>query len=474
MPSVREYLCGHICGKIILDIACLLTLSAQNAFLDLFIIHHSSEEGFSQGYVWVILDTFVTLFWLVCFILPFLGIRPKTQLPRSPNGNIWGELLYAYSSWLLFAPLQVAKILSLYNAVPTPSESRWAFTGEMLRIALSLTGIVFVLFVHCHDSNVDNMKYRLRMRSIGGVIALSILDGSDILSMLHEEGSSGEYPRPLRNAIMVFGSAWFILPLVPLFALRVMVAEMEVGKLNEQESDEEPKDDVQMTDVDLGVTPTTPQDPSRRRAKSLNEGQLDNDTSQEKNDVSDGELKSGRRYRSYTSLNSQEASSTEAKSQSSRLSQSLDLSHMNDNQNCNADLTTSEKSHANSTKRKDEGDGFLPMEIDTDADAEDGDQGKKKEKRKKHDHVTRESMRHSKSAIFNILLLRNDIMVCVFDIPFLAIRLHLWRIHDVSASVFLTKNILMVVSLILEIFHEPPNYGRKKPRRGLWRLGKSD
>ncbi|XP_072176410.1 uncharacterized protein [Diadema setosum] len=468
-PKARRH---RLIGKLLVDITCIAVLCCQGAFLDLFLIHHGDGLGFARGYVWVVVDAVVVVFWLACIALPHLGVRPAAQLPQQPSGNIWREPLFAYASWLVFAPLQIAKVVRIYNTVHKPSEVHWIFTPQMLRIGMSLTSIVFVLLLHSHDTDVDNTKYKVRMRHLGGAIGVSLLDGCDILSMLHIKGKSQEYPPILRNTIMVFGNIWFILPLVPLLSLRVMAAEKEhvspitKRKLTRQDRNERRKEEIKKLDIKLRYPGTEMGNSNLRPAKSLDYPQFERKVIQLRNDMFVSELSKScknrdQRCRSYDNLCGDGASSGKPIAQS-KLSQSLNFTYwnynQNYNQNCKVDAPTLDKRPRSVKERQDKSASFLRIEGDNDVNHH---------QEKKKDHVFLEAMRHSKSSIFNVILFKNKILVSTMDIPYLAIRLHLWLVHGVSASVFLTKNVLMILGLILHLFYEPPTVVRKAKGKAL-------
>lgn len=455
-------------SRIILGFLCILMLGFQNAFLDLFLIHHTEGTGFARGYIWVVVDALVVVFWLVGLVLPHLGLGPSSHLPQQPRGNILKEFLYAYMSWLVFAPLLIAKVVRLYNTVQSPSEVHWIFTPSMLQISISLTGITFVLLTHCHDSDVNNLKYKLRLPMIGKVVGFSILDGCDLLGMLHVRGASDDYPTVLRNVIMIFGCAWFVLPLLPMVGLRIMAAHkghkhssQNHKPQKKQRIEEEKPSPSKKPDVKVRIQKADIQRPEIKTAKSvdqLDRPHFERKVIQLRNDMFVTELSKGcknqsQRCKSYDNLCADTRTGTPISQ--SKLSQSLNFSYWNYNQNCKVEPLTLDKPHRQGADRKEKSNSFLHTKVDNHVNHHNEDLV---------DHVAHEALLHSKNMIFNTILFRNSTLVALMDVPYLAIRFHLWLVHGVSASVFITKNILMILALILEWCHEPPIVIKKKSK----------
>ncbi|XP_041482071.1 uncharacterized protein LOC121429192 [Lytechinus variegatus] len=445
-------------NRIILGILCILMLCSQNAFLDLFLIHHTEGTGFARGYIWVVVDALVVIFWLVGLVLPHLGLGPSSHLPQQTRGNIFREFLYAYMSWMVYAPLLIAKVVRLYNTVQRPSEKHWIFTPNMLQISISLTGITFVLLTYCHDNDVNNLKYKLRLPMIGKVVGFSILDGCDILGMLHVRGASDDYPPILRNVILIFGCAWFVLPLLPMISLRIMASGKQPPPKDpkpnkKQRSAEEKPSSSKQPDVRVKIQKSDIQRPEIKTAKSvdqLNHPHFERKVIQLRNDMFVSELSKsckdkGQRCKSYDNLCSDTATVTPISQ--SKLSQSLNFSYWNYNQNCKVEPLTLDKQHRQGEDKKEKSNSFVHTKVENHVNHHNED---------KIDHVVHEAMRHSKSLLFNTILFRNSTLVALMDVPYLAIRFHLWLVHGVSASVFITKNILMILGLVLEWCHDPP------------------
>ena len=96
----------------------------------------------------------------------------------------------------------------------------------------------------------------------------------------------------------------------------------------------------------------------------------------------------------------------------------------------------------------------------------------KKKKGNGRNHRERSDSDEQSSHWEGAFLLKSVLFLLLVDIPFFAIRFNLWLQKGISASVFLTKNLLMVVRALLDLISEMPHCTKNVKRdRPLLELG---
>lgn len=222
------------CVDVFVKVLCLIVLVTQNALIDYYLIQFGGGTGFRRGYIWIICDSLVLIFWAVAFVM--VRIRAKQPYPEIPKKerHIPQELPFAYCSWLIYAGVLIAKLVKIYNSKDHPQIFWWLSSSDMLTIAVSMSGLIFMLLAYSHHEDVDNAKYRLQIQKLGTVVGLAILDTTDLLDILHDVESNATLPFHLRAAILAFGCICIVLPVFPLFALRLIAAKRSAHKRNSE------------------------------------------------------------------------------------------------------------------------------------------------------------------------------------------------------------------------------------------------
>ncbi|XP_072177136.1 transmembrane protein 121B-like [Diadema setosum] len=217
------------CVDVFVKVLCLVVLIAQNVLIDFYLIRFGTGTGFKRGYIWVICDSLVIVFWSVAFVMVRIRAnRPYPEIPKKER-QLPKELPFAYCSWLVYAGVLIAKLIKIYNSTEHPQITWWLSTSDMLTIAVSMSGLIFMLLAYSHHEDVENAKYRLQIQKLGAVVGLAILDTTDLLDMLHADS---ELPFHLRAAILAFGCICIVLPVFPLFALRLIAAKRSAHRRN--------------------------------------------------------------------------------------------------------------------------------------------------------------------------------------------------------------------------------------------------
>ncbi|KAJ8039396.1 hypothetical protein HOLleu_17103 [Holothuria leucospilota] len=219
---------------VFLKVLCILVFSAQSAFLDQFIMHFDdSVEKFKKGYVWIMVDGLITVVWILAFIFARLT-RENAELPHRQRDLIH-EFPYAYVSWLMYAAVLVGKLTSIYTQ--QTSESHIVFNPHMLKITVSLTAAIFILLSYCHEKDIKHTEYREQMRKIGNTVGIAILDTVDLLDLMYTSNTDDDpISHTLQTAVLAFASICLILPVVPLFTLRVIAGKQVTVKRRKSQS----------------------------------------------------------------------------------------------------------------------------------------------------------------------------------------------------------------------------------------------
>lgn len=307
---------------------CLMALAGQCIFLDHFLIHYGHGPGFRKGYIWIFVDTFVFICWLVAFILSRRNFDERfPELPTTQRELIH-EFPFAYASWLIYAGVLLAKLIRIFHNIDITGIETGIFSPIVLKITVSLSAVILLLLSYSHHEDEQNKQYKLQIQKLGSLMGLAILDSADLLDMLISDEVGMALPYHLRSAVLALGCICIVLPVIPLFAIRVISTK------------------------------------SRRKKE------------------------------------------------------------------------------------------------------------KKQMKKLRSDSTEKDENGINKSTSWErVILMQSALYLMLVDIPFFAIRFHLWLMRDMSASVFLTKNVLMFVRAFMDFLNDAPPCPRKTVDRPLLELG---
>lgn len=201
---------------------CLMALVGQCAFLDHFLIHYGTGPGFRKGYIWIFVDAFVFICWLTAFILSRRNFDERfPELPTTQRDLIH-EFPFAYASWLIYAGVLLAKLIRIFHNIDITGIEQGIFSPIVLKITVSLSAVVLLLLSYSHHEDEENKQYKLQVQKLGSIMGLAILDSADLLDMLVSDEIGMMLPYHLRSAILALGCICIILPVIPLFAIRVI------------------------------------------------------------------------------------------------------------------------------------------------------------------------------------------------------------------------------------------------------------
>ncbi|XP_022085379.1 cat eye syndrome critical region protein 6 homolog [Acanthaster planci] len=204
---------------------CLAVLAGQSAFLDHVLIHYGQGTGFKRGYEWIIIDVIVFVFWLSAFMASRRQAgQPIYPLPKTKQ-DLFYEFPFAYSCWLVYACVFVAKVIRIIHNIDVTGIHEGIFSPIVLKIAVSLSSILFLLLAYSHHEGVEKQEYKLQVQKLGTMASLAMLDSADLLDMIVTGDQEHILPYHVRAAIVAFGCICFIIPTIPLFALRFLASK---------------------------------------------------------------------------------------------------------------------------------------------------------------------------------------------------------------------------------------------------------
>ena len=105
------------CSESVIDtlakLLCLGVLIAQLAVLDSFFFV-LDYDGTISAAVWIILDVFLSLWWVCVLLLPKCMAPCLRRLPRKVS-LVLEEMKYAYISWVLYSAILCLKINHMFS-----------------------------------------------------------------------------------------------------------------------------------------------------------------------------------------------------------------------------------------------------------------------------------------------------------------------------------------------------------------------
>ena len=234
---------------VILDVGskvlCVVLVALQAALLDSFFVKF--DEGNPGNWVWIAADVVIVLIWIFGLVLMSRNAHTRTKTTNEEQRTIkkcWttfiGEAQYAYFSWIFYSVILVAKVWYMfgdfaenltstgyYNVTSSGRgnirfEENMLYSSSSLKVILSITGPVFLLLAYAHHDEIHNSKYKLMMEKLGTEASLNVLDCLMLLALLFVDDTQLLLPWSMDHAIKFFTCCCYVLPVIPLFILRMI------------------------------------------------------------------------------------------------------------------------------------------------------------------------------------------------------------------------------------------------------------
>lgn len=222
--------CCETLVEVVAKVLCIGVLVAQQVLLDTFFFNLDAK-GTISPVIWVLLDMFVTLWWICSLAMPMCLKTCLRKLPRKLLVAL-SEVRFAYLSWVLYAALLCLKInhMFFFFAEDLPMRPQ-LFSSTGLKLTLSMAGVVFLLLAYCHHKELKGVYYKLTMEKVAFSACLDVLDALMLLDFLFIRASGILITPRLDRIVRAFSCICIILPTFPLLVLRCIQTPTPKHKL---------------------------------------------------------------------------------------------------------------------------------------------------------------------------------------------------------------------------------------------------
>ena len=213
---------------------CIILLVLQGAILDYYLVEH--HEVRSLGFIAT--DIIVLSIWIgVMFMAKqkFLsklrkrrrakekvdGKRQREEVERDDGAD---EIAYVFIAWLAYVAITlVPEVAVIFKRFADKLGDAKLFGQNILKIALCITPMLFLLLLNSHHDGKRHSKRRSYIDKLSAGVTLDLLDSIDILEILFVDDVELNLPLGLENAIIAFACINFFLPTLALLQLSAIV-----------------------------------------------------------------------------------------------------------------------------------------------------------------------------------------------------------------------------------------------------------
>ncbi|XP_064085633.1 uncharacterized protein LOC135200858 [Macrobrachium nipponense] len=208
----------------------LVVVVVQGVLLDVYIIY--SDHTIIENYFWLVPDFLLVFGFVAAMASGYKNNkikksdvcqndhRVKTEETASLHTNILGKHYLPFYVWMVYSVLLVAKIAVIFKSqVPNKLEATDRLSPQLLKIAMSLTCIIFALLVEGQTSPDKHCERNYYIQTLSHGTAFEILDSVTFIALLIQSESRFVLPVNLENAIIFFSCINFMLPGIALVKL---------------------------------------------------------------------------------------------------------------------------------------------------------------------------------------------------------------------------------------------------------------
>jgi len=149
-------------------------------------------------------------------IKPEKGTQLRGRIPKP----FYGVLPLCYVSWLCYASYLVFKISYLFkNEVVNLLDKQDIFGPQLLKLAVSISTVIFILLVAAHHDAEKDSQRALGIKALCHGTAFELLDSMAFLSILIVRESHLIVSYDFENVVLAFACLNYFLPAIGLYQL---------------------------------------------------------------------------------------------------------------------------------------------------------------------------------------------------------------------------------------------------------------
>ena len=208
----------------------LIVVVVQNVLLDVYVIYNDHTR--IENYFWLVPDFLLVFGFVAAMARGYRNQKPKrsdvcqndhrtaTQEPETFHSRILGKHYLPFYVWMVYSILLVAKIAIIFKSeVPNKLDNNDRLSPQLLKMAMSLSLVVFALLVEGQHSADLNSERNFFIQTLAHGTAFEILDSVTFISLLIQSESGFVLPVTLENAIIFFSCLNFLFPGIALVKL---------------------------------------------------------------------------------------------------------------------------------------------------------------------------------------------------------------------------------------------------------------
>lgn len=238
----------EVIGKIL----CIVLLLLQGGVLDYYLV----VEGSHSYWGFITTDVIVLIVWIVIVFVAntHFNVFMKRQYPKLPRMKfMWkrrrnldqidalhrreypDELPYAFVAWFAYTAITlVPEVAVIFRMYSEKLEDVKVYHQNILKIALCITPILFLLLVSSHHSAHPHSSRKWYVDKLTGGVTLDLIDSIDFLDILFLDDYAINLPGAFKNAIIAFACINFFLPTLALLELNVNKFDGQVRSVSFQ------------------------------------------------------------------------------------------------------------------------------------------------------------------------------------------------------------------------------------------------
>ena len=213
---------------------CIVLLILQGVILDYYLYKHHDFKSLA----FITTDIIVVVIWVGVmfmakrkFLLKLKKMRRRNVKEKVDGGGkapdeYADEIPYVFIAWLAYVAITlVPEVAVIFKRFADQLGDAKVFGQNLLKIALCITPMLFLLLVNSHHDAKPYSSRRTYIDKLSAGVTLDLLDSIDILEILFMDDIELHLPVGLENAIIAFACINFFLPTLALLELSAIVKD---------------------------------------------------------------------------------------------------------------------------------------------------------------------------------------------------------------------------------------------------------
>ena len=164
--------------------------------------------------LWYIPGVIVLIYWSV---VTFRPIKFTTKL--TSNSNLRDNMSLCYITWLIYCVNLIPQVILLFTHVTDQLHRKFYFGPRMLKLTLSCTPFLFVVFVFGHHNRNESQFRNYYVAYLANEVTLDLFDGVEILENLFVYDIEFTVSIAIKVILLILSSINFLLPAIALYDL---------------------------------------------------------------------------------------------------------------------------------------------------------------------------------------------------------------------------------------------------------------